>query len=167
GARLLLGCLGSGTRLTAAVRIAWIGARAAPRPCFIVAGALFIIGFGVKAALVPLHTWLPDAYTQAPSGISAILSGVVTEAGLIAMLRALSALVAVSASWGLLLMIFGALNMLVGNLLALRQTQVRRILAFSSLPHIGYMLIGLGIGISTGVANGLDGSMFHLLNHGL
>jgi len=152
---------------TGTLDIAEIRALAEPTPGFIVAGALFIIGFGVKAALVPLHTWLPDAYTQAPSGISAILSGVVTEAGLIAMLRALSALVAISASWGLLLMIFGALNMLVGNLLALRQTQVRRILAFSSLPHIGYMLIGLGIGISTGVANGLDGSMFHLLNHGL
>ena len=54
------------------------------------AGALFVIGFGVKVALVPLHTWLPDAHSQAPSGISAMLSGVVIEAGLVALLRALA-----------------------------------------------------------------------------
>ena len=63
-------------------------ARAAtPGSC--VAGALFLIGFGVKAAFVPLHTWLPDAHSQAPSGISAMLSGVVIEAGLVALLRSL------------------------------------------------------------------------------
>ena len=61
-------------------------------PGLLAAGGLFVIGFGVKAALVPMHTWLPDAHSQAPSGISAMLSGVVIEAGLIAMLRALGAL---------------------------------------------------------------------------
>lgn len=152
---------------TGTLNIAEIRALAAPTPGFIVAGALFIIGFGVKVAVVPMHTWLPDAHSQAPTGISAMLSGVVIEAGLIALLRALGALVAISASWGVLLMAFGALNMLAGNLLALRQTQVKRMLAYSSLTHVGYMLLGLGIGISTGVAAGLEGSMFHLLNHGL
>jgi formate hydrogenlyase subunit 3/multisubunit Na+/H+ antiporter MnhD subunit len=86
------------------------------------AGALFMIGFGVKVALVPLHTWLPDAHSQAPSGISAMLSGVVIEIGLIAMLRALGILTGFALSWGVLLMAFGALNILYGNLLALRQT---------------------------------------------
>jgi proton-translocating NADH-quinone oxidoreductase chain N len=131
------------------------------------AGALFIIGFGVKAALVPMHTWLPDAYSQAPSGISAMLSGIVTEAGLIAMLRALSALSAVTTIWGPVLMGFGAINMLAGNLLALRQKEVKRLLAYSSLTHIGYMLAGFGIAIYVGQLNGAEGGLFHLLNHGM
>ncbi len=128
------------------------------------AGALFIIGFGVKVALVPLHTWLPDAHSQAPSGISAMLSGVVIEVGLIAMLRALSVL-GFSLSWGLLLMAFGALNMLYGNLLALRQTVVKRMLAYSSLSHIGYVLLGLGITLYSGMELGAQGAFFHLFNH--
>jgi proton-translocating NADH-quinone oxidoreductase chain N len=136
-------------------------------PSLLAAGALFLTGFGVKAALVPLHTWLPDAYTQAPSGISAILSGVVTEAGLVAMLRALASLAGVSLSWGVLLMGFGAINMLVGNLMALRQQQVKRLLAYSSLTHIGYMLLGVGIGIYAGQLAGAQGGFFHLVNHGL
>jgi proton-translocating NADH-quinone oxidoreductase chain N len=136
-------------------------------PGLLAAGALFLVGFGVKAALVPLHAWLPDAYTQAPSGISAILSGVVTEAGLVAMLRALASLAGVSLSWGPFLMGFGALNMLVGNLMALRQQQVKRLLAYSSLTHIGYMLLGLGIGIYAGQLAGAQGGFFHLVNHGL
>lgn len=130
-------------------------------------GALFVIGFGVKVALVPLHTWLPDAHAQAPSGISAMLSAVVIEAGLVAMLRALTVLSGTAVTWAEFFLIFGALNMLVGNLLALRQTQVKRLLAFSSITHIGYMLLGLGIALYTGTAVGAQGSFFHLLSHGL
>lgn len=129
------------------------------------AGALFIIGFGVKVAIVPLHTWLPDAHSQAPSGISAMLSGVVIEVGLIAMLRALSVLPGFSLSWGILFMAFGALNMLYGNLLALRQTVVKRMLAYSSLSHIGYILLGLGVALYSGVELGAQGTFFHLFNH--
>jgi proton-translocating NADH-quinone oxidoreductase chain N len=131
------------------------------------AGALFVIGFGVKIALVPLHTWLPDAHAQAPSGISAMLSGVVIEAALIALLRVLGALAGVTLSWGVLLMASGALNMLAGNLLALRQTQIKRLLAFSSLTHVGYMLVGVGIAVYTRQPSGAQGGFFHLLNHGL
>jgi proton-translocating NADH-quinone oxidoreductase chain N len=136
-----------------------------PQNGLALAGAFFVIGFGVKVALVPLHTWLPDAHSQAPSGISAMLSGVVIEAGLIAMLRALSTLGILSVSWGTLLLGFGALNMLFGNLMALRQTQVKRMLAFSSLSHIGYMLLGIGIALSTGQLAGAQGAAFHLFNH--
>lgn len=131
------------------------------------AGALFLIGFGVKAALVPMHTWLPDAHAQAPSGISAMLSGVVIEAGLVALLRALASLAGVTLSWGVLLMGFGALNMLAGNLLALRQKVVKRMLAFSSLSHMGYMLLGLGVAVYAGQSAGAAGGFFHLINHGL
>lgn len=135
------------------------------RFALLAAGALFVIGFGVKVALVPLHTWLPDAHSQAPSGISAMLSGVVIEVGLIAMLRALAVLTGSAHSWGLILMIFGALNILYGNLLALRQTVVKRLLAYSSLSHVGYILLGLGIAMYSGVALGAQGAFFHLFNH--
>ncbi len=129
------------------------------------AGALFVIGFGVKVAIVPLHTWLPDAHSQAPSGISAMLSGVVIEVGLIAMLRALSVLPGFSLSWGILFMAFGALNILYGNLLALRQTVVKRMLAYSSLSHIGYILLGLGVALYSDMELGAQGAFFHLFNH--
>jgi proton-translocating NADH-quinone oxidoreductase chain N len=129
------------------------------------AGALFIIGFGVKAALVPLHTWLPDAHAQAPSGISAMLSGVVIEAGLVALLRALLPLADVTVLWGPILLGLGALNMLLGNLLALRQTQVKRLLAFSSLSHVGYMLLGIGAAVTFLQPEAMAGSFFHLLTH--
>lgn len=128
-----------------------------------VAGALLVIGFGIKLALVPLHTWLPDAYSQSPDGVSALLAGVVTEAGLIALLRAL----APWQSFAVLLLIFGILNMTVGNLFALRQRDLKRLLAYSSLPHIGFMIFGIGIGLYTGTPDGIRSGLFHLLNHGM
>ncbi|MBN1964799.1 MAG: hypothetical protein JW910_09140, partial [Anaerolineae bacterium] len=83
------------------------------------------------------------------------------------MLRALSVLADVTTLWGVLLLGFGAFNMLAGNLMALRQTQVKRLLAYSSLSHVGYMLLGLGIAIYTGTATGMQGALFHLFNHGM
>jgi proton-translocating NADH-quinone oxidoreductase chain N len=134
-------------------------------PGMLAAGALFVVGFGVKSALVPMHTWLPDAHAQAPGGISAMMSGVVIEAALVALLRLLTALAA--PSWAELLMAAGALNMFVGNLLALQQTQVKRLLAYSSLSHMGYILLGVGIGLYSGQTEGTQGGLFHLLNHGM
>jgi proton-translocating NADH-quinone oxidoreductase chain N len=128
------------------------------------AAGLFIIGFGVKVALVPLHSWLPDAHSQAPSGISAMLSGVVIEAGLIAMLRALGA-VALPLDWRMLFLIFGGINMLFGNLMAFRQGMVKRLLAYSSLAHVGYILLGLGVALYPGGSAGAQGAMFHLVTH--
>ncbi len=152
---------------TGTLTLASIRANAPLTPVMLAAGALFLIGFGVKAALVPLHTWLPDAHSQAPSGISAMLSGVVIEAGLIALLRALGAVFAVSDLWGVFLLGFAALNMLLGNLMALRQTQVKRMLAFSSLSHMGYIVLGIGFAFAFGAPNAAAGGFFHILTHGL
>lgn len=136
-------------------------------PELIIGGALMVIGFGVKIAMVPLHTWLPDAHSQAPSGISAMLSGIVIEVGLIALLRALGPLALTGDRWGYLLIGFGVLNILVGNLIALRQKEVKRLLAYSSLSHVGFMLLGFGALISyDGLLAGM-GSVFHLITHGL
>ncbi|PKN90205.1 MAG: hypothetical protein CVU45_03765 [Chloroflexi bacterium HGW-Chloroflexi-7] len=128
---------------------------------------LMIVGFGVKAALVPMHTWLPDAHSQAPSGISAMLSGVVIEAGLVAMLRVISMTGKLGGNWGYILIIFACLNILVGNLMALRQTEIKRMLAYSSLAHVGYMLFGFGLGFAFGQGAGAEGGFFHMLTHGL
>jgi proton-translocating NADH-quinone oxidoreductase chain N len=134
---------------------------------FLAAGCLFLVGFGVKTAMVPMHTWLPDAHSQAPSGVSAMLSGVVIEAGLVAMLRSLGNMPGGMAVWGSLLIGFGALNMLVGNLMALRQTQVKRLLAYSSLSHVGYMLLGFGVAAVYHAPEAAAGSFFHLMTHAL
>jgi formate hydrogenlyase subunit 3/multisubunit Na+/H+ antiporter MnhD subunit len=96
-----------------------------------------------------------------------MLSGVVIEAGLVALLRVSTAVITLTAAWGLLLMVSGCLNMLAGNLLALRQQSLKRLLAFSSLAHMGYMLLGLGIAIYAGEMAGAQGSFFHLVNHSL
>jgi len=134
-------------------------------PLLLLAAALFIIGFGVKAAFVPLHTWLPDAHSQAPSGISAMLSGVVVEVALLALLRTLSSISLVSLTTGTILLVFGALNILVGNLMALRQTQVKRLLAYSSVAHVGYIVLGFGFTLTYGGINGAQGAFFHIINH--
>jgi proton-translocating NADH-quinone oxidoreductase chain N len=158
---------------TGALQLTLIHKAATPTPILLAAGALFLIGFGVKTALVPMHTWLPDAHSQAPSGISAMLSGVVIEAGLVAMLRSIGPLAGLDgqgyppATWGTILIGFGAVNMIIGNLMALRQTQVKRLLAYSSLSHIGYMIFGLGTALYAGGLAGAQGGMFHLLNHGI
>ncbi len=133
----------------------------------VIGGILLIVGFGVKASLVPLHTWLPDAHSRAPSGISAMLSGIVIEAGLIAMLRSLSLLGKVGGAWGPILLAFGCLNILVGNLMALRQTEVKRLLAYSSIAHVGYMLVGFGVSFTFAQTMGAAGGFFHLITHAL
>jgi proton-translocating NADH-quinone oxidoreductase chain N len=167
GSVLVLLGIGFVLSQTGTLNLAEICESADDSQVFLAAGALFVIGFGVKAALVPLHTWLPDAHSQAPSGISAMLSGIVIEAGLVAMLRSVSALASVTPSWSVIFISFGVLNILVGNLFALRQKQVKRLLAYSSLVHVGYMLIGLGVALYALDVGGAQGSFFHLVNHGL
>ncbi len=167
GSVLVVVAIGLVFAATGTLNLAAIRSAASSSSLLLAAGALFVIGFGVKTALVPLHTWLPDAHSQAPSGISAMLSCVVIEAGLIAMLRTVGSLMASSSAWYLLLIGFGVLNMLVGNLMALRQKQVKRLLAYSSVAQVGYMLFGLGIAFYSGQIGGAQGSLFHLFNHGL
>ena len=135
-----------------------------------VAASLLIAGFGVKAAVVPLHTWLPDAHAAAPSGISAMLSGVVIQAGLIAMVRSLAVfgVGGTSAiSVGILLALLGVVSMTVGNLTAMHQKDVKRMLAYSSVAQMGYILLGVGVGLEYAIPLALTGALFHVLSHAL
>ncbi len=127
---------------------------------------LIIIGFGVKAAMVPLHTWLPDAHSAAPSGISAMLSGVIIEAGLIAMIKTLAVLPGINS--GVVLIIFGIVSMFVGNFMAIVQRDLKRMLAYSSIAQMGYILLGVGLAfayLSSGGDYGFRGGFLHILNH--
>jgi len=157
--------LGAGTFDLAAISRA-----AVPRNLALLATGLLVSGFGVKAAIVPMHTWLPDAHAAAPSGISAMLSGVVIQAALVAMVRALTVFGVAGtavASYGLLLAFLAVLTMTVGNLVAMHQRDLKRLLAYSSVAQMGYILLGLGVGLEFGVTVALVGGLFHVLSHAL
>ncbi|MCS7126381.1 MAG: cation:proton antiporter [Aigarchaeota archaeon] len=124
--------------------------------------ALLIGGFGVNAAMVPFHSWLPDAHPAAPSPISAMLSGVVIKTGVYAMYRALTLMFPLSLyNWQISLILFSIITMTIGNALAMLQNDIKRLLAFSSIAHIGYIVFGLSIG----TVAGLTGGLLHILNH--
>jgi multicomponent Na+:H+ antiporter subunit D len=126
--------------------------------------SLIIAGFGVEAAIVPLHTWLPDAYPAAPSPASAMLSGIVTATGSFTIIRILAGSFLSSSLTSILQPIFVAialLTMLVGNLSAFGQDDLKRMLAFSSVAQIGYIMLG----ISTFSATGISASIFQIWNH--
>jgi len=136
--------------------------------------ALFIVGFGLKAALVPFHAWLPDAHPSAPAPISAMLSGVIIKTlGVYALTRVVFNIFGVSVSVGWLLVTLGLLSMIAGAFLALGQWDFKRLLAYSSISQVGYVVLGIGLG-ATLIAKkanpawaslALLGGLFHLVNH--
>lgn len=127
--------------------------------------AVFIfVGFGVKTAVFPLHTWLPDAYSSAPAPISAILSGIVIGPGVFAIAKVFfTAFLSIQEMWGLAIAVLSVITMLVGNITALTQTDLKRMLAYSSIGQVGYMLIGLAVGTQLG----LTGTFLQFFNHAI
>jgi len=133
-------------------------------PFFSITIVMLLVGFGLQAAMFPFHTWLPDAHAAAPSSVSAILSGVVVVAGILGLLKTLFLIFPSSyAIWGTILLVFSILTMFIGNLSALLQDDIKRLLAYSTIANSGYILFGLAIGTENGIA----GSLFHTLNHGI
>ena len=123
---------------------------------------LFIVGFGLKAALVPFHAWLPDAHPSAPAPISAILSGVLIKSlGIYTIARLLYNVIGVTKEFTNILLVLGALSMIVGALLAMGQWDLKRLLAYSSISQVGYIILGIGIGTPLAIM----GALFHLFNH--
>lgn len=134
----------------------------------IAATCLIVAGFGVKVAIVPLHMWLPDAYQAAPSGISALLSGITSGVAVIAMLKSLAILSPTGVSSGVVLIIFGIVSMFVGNFMALVQKDLKRMLAYSSIVQMGYVLMAIGLGLNYLAAAGeyaFTGGLFHIMNY--
>jgi len=133
-------------------------------PLAILAVGMFIAGFGFKIGLVPFHMWLPDTYEGAPPPISALLAAGTKKAGFAAALRVIiMGAIALNLNWAFALAIIAIITMTVGNLAAIRQKNLPRMLAYSSIGHAGYILIGLSIAPFSAI--GIAASLFHILNH--
>jgi multicomponent Na+:H+ antiporter subunit D len=135
---------------------------------------LILSGFGLKAAIIPFHAWLPDAHSSAPSPISAMLSGVFIKAvGIYVILRLFFNMFVVSEGMAILITTLGTLSMVIGVFLAIGQWDIKRLLAYHSISQMGYVILSVGIGmilISRGskpevAALAIAGGIFHLINH--
>jgi hydrogenase-4 component F len=126
---------------------------------------LVLIGYGTKVGLAPMHTWLPDAHSESPAPVSAMLSGALLNGAMLGIVRYLA--VADSAGVGsfarTVLVALGVLSLLIGALFIVRQDGIKRLMAYSSVEHMGVVAIGFGFGGLFGVA----GSLYHMLNHSL
>jgi len=124
-----------------------------------------LVGYGTKAGLFPLHTWLPDAHSQAPSPVSALLSGVLLNCAIYAIIRfhLLTSVAAGSNFSGKLLVVFGLMSMAGALPFILVQKDIKRLLAYSSVEHVGIIVLGFGLG----GALGYTGALLHLVNHAL
>jgi formate hydrogenlyase subunit 3/multisubunit Na+/H+ antiporter MnhD subunit len=136
---------------------------------------LFLIGFGTKAGMIPLHIWLPYAHPASPSNVSALMSGIMIKTAIYGLLRFVLCYLGVQNTWwGMLLLCIGAVSAVLGVAYALLQKNIKRLLAFSSVENIGIILIGLGVcfiataqkhPILSGLA--LTASLLHTINHTL
>jgi hydrogenase-4 component B len=139
------------------------------------ASALFLVGlagFGIKAGVVPLHIWLPSAHANAPSHVSAIMSGVLIKMGIYGLIRTVSLFNAIPFWWGILILSAGIISGLVGVVFAIGQHDIKRLLAYHSIENIGIILMGIGIAlmgasgrIPSLVMLGMAGALLHTLNH--
>lgn len=134
-----------------------------------VAGCCTLVGFGAKAGAFPLHIWLPKAHPVAPAPASALLSGILTKAGIFGVLAVSCNVFLWNERWGLLIFSIGLLTMFGGALLAVCSVDLKRTLACSSMSQIGFILIGIGMQGILGEENALAvrGTLLHMVNHSL
>lgn len=135
---------------------------------------LGLIGFGFKAGLMPLHVWLPGAHANAPSHVSALMSGVMLKMGIYGIIRLCSLLPIGPQWWGISLLLIGLISGIAGIATAIGQRDIKRILAYSSIENIGIIAMGLGLALvgrssdrPEWVVLGLAGALLHIWNHGL
>jgi len=130
-------------------------------PAFLLA----LVGYGTKVGLAPMHTWLPDAHSESPAPVSAMLSGALLNAAMVGIVRFLG----ITNAAGLngvphnVVVIFGLASLGIGALFIVRQEGVKRLMAYSSVEHMGVIALGFGFGGPFGIA----GALFHMLNHSL
>lgn len=143
--------------------------------------ALYLLAFSTKAGILPMGDWLPDAHPAAPSGISALLSGVMIKLGVYGVLRVFWGLFpsygtrAEATAWGVVIAGLGTLSAFVGGVTAMKESDSKRLLAFSSISQSGYIYLALGIGLTFASSSeyaviallGLLGAGFHILNDAL
>lgn len=135
---------------------------------------LFFAGFAIKAGFIPFHTWLPEAHPAAPSHVSGVMSGVMIKMGIYGILRVLTSVQSDHYLIGVIIMIIAVITGLYGIMMSIVQTDLKKLLAYSTIENVG--IIGIGIGLGTmglGTHNtaltvlGFGGGLFHLLNHSL
>jgi len=128
---------------------------------------LFTVGLGIKGAMFPIHIWLPDAHSSAPTPSSAILSAVVIKAPIIFLIKIYYLVFGLEILSGTvvlnLLLVFGSLGMIAGSLLARTQTELKRMIAYSSVSQMGYIFFGIGLGNRLGLAM----AIYHMVAHGV
>ncbi|MCH9040685.1 MAG: NADH-quinone oxidoreductase subunit N [Nitrosopumilus sp.] len=133
-------------------------------PLALLSVGLFIAGFGFKMGLVPFHQWLPDTYEGAPPPIAALLAAGTKKVGFAAAIRIIVlGMVVLNLDWTLALGVLAVMTMTIGNIAAIMQKNLTRMLAYSSIAHAGYILIGLAVAPYSSL--GLQGSLYHILNH--
>src|SRR5215471_8617652 len=140
-----------------------------------VAFLLFLFGFGVKAGIVPVHIWLPEAHPVAPSNISALLSGVLIKTGIYGLTRVLFDFLGTPPNWwGVTVLTIGTVSAVLGVLYALMQHNLKRLLAYHSIENIGIILMGLGASLmflhthhSVLAALALVAGLYHTINHAI
>lgn len=144
----------------------YLHAEALSSPILKLAFIFVLVGFGTKAGLAPMHTWLPDAHSQAPSPVSALLSGVLLNTSMYGIIRTVIIInknLGSSTYTGNLLIAVGILSMLIAGISMLTQKDYKRMLAYSSIEHMG--IIAVAIGLFTPAA--IWGGLFHMINHSL
>jgi len=134
-------------------------------PLLTVSFMLVLVGYGTKAGLAPMHTWLPDAHSESPAPVSAMLSGALLNASMLGIARFLGVVQGTSVSRFAhsAVIAFGIFSFVLATLFIVRQTGIKRLMAYSSVEHIGVQALGLGFGGALGVA----GALYHMLNHSL
>jgi len=135
---------------------------------------LALVGFGIKAGIMPLHVWLPSAHAMAPSHVSAMMSGVLIKMGIYGLVRITSFLPHPPREWGILLLGLGVASGVLGVAFAIGQHDLKRLLAYHSIENIGIIVMGLGLALigrsldrADWIVLGLGGAMLHVWNHAL
>lgn len=134
-----------------------------------------LIGFGVKAGIIPLHIWLPSAHPAAPSHVSALMSGVMIKTGIYMLIRVCFGMLGMPMMWwGVLILVLGAISSLLGVLYALAEHDIKKLLAYHSIENIGIILLGVGSAVIFTSANmiglallALIAALFHTMNHAI
>jgi len=129
-----------------------------------IAFIFFLVGYGTKMGLVPLHTWLPDAHSESPAFVSALLSGSLLNCAFLALIRIthICRIIGEGNFSDKLLILFGLVTVLAAGIFIIRQTDIKRMLAYSSIENMGILAFGLGIGGFAGL-----GTILHMINHSL
>lgn len=148
------------------------GAFDSPAAQLYTAGGLILFGFGAKAGCFPLHIWLPKAHPEAPAPASALLSGILTKAGVFGIVIVSTRLFTRQEDWGILIAVLGLATMTLGAVLAVFSVNLKKILACSSISQIGFIMTGIGMACllaSQGENNSLAvrGAFLHMMNHSL